>query len=176
MTAAFNPPPDWPEPPRDGWTPPAGWRPEPDWGRVPAGWRLWVDQNAPTQADAPLMASEDVPASGARIRTRSAEPYPVTVLNPGMWSENHLEQEDYGFPAPPETRQRPRLRLAMTILATVIGLLLAVAAVILFVQLTQYATDRLPAAVGIDGAVVVAMDPAPAGAHGPGIAGNTTAL
>src|SRR5699024_7143443 len=34
----FNPPPNWPEPPHDGWIPPADFSPGPSWGPVPAGW------------------------------------------------------------------------------------------------------------------------------------------
>ncbi|UEJ83187.1 hypothetical protein Bra3105_02345 [Brachybacterium halotolerans subsp. kimchii] len=145
MTSSFNPPPHWPEPPEDGWLPPEGWRPDPRWGRVPAGWRVWMDRaRAGGAEDGPLLLSEDVPASGARVRRRIPS-YPVTVMNPGIWSENQLEHEDYGFPEPAERRARPRLRLGMTIVATVVGLLIAAGTAVLFVQLMQYATDSLPA-------------------------------
>lgn len=145
MTSSFNPPPHWPEPPEDGWLPPEGWRPDPRWGRVPAGWRVWMDRTRAGGAeDGPLLVSEDVPASGARVRRRIPG-YPVTVMNPGIWSENQLEHEDFGFPEPAERRERPRLRLGMTIAATAIGLLIAAGTAVLFVQLMQYATDSLPA-------------------------------
>lgn len=44
----FNPPPNWPHPPRD-WMPPPGWEPDPAWGPPPQGWPLWVadDQSSP---------------------------------------------------------------------------------------------------------------------------------
>lgn len=143
MTAQFNPPPDWPEPPRQGWSPPDGWQPDAGWGGVPAGWRTWVEQEQ-VGTTSPLLASEDVPASGARLRPRTGQ-YPVEVLNPGMWTDNHLEDEDYGFPTPRVRRDRPRLRLAMTILATVLGLVVATLTVLLFVRLEHVATTDLPA-------------------------------
>lgn len=142
MTERFNPPPSWPEPPHDGWRPPDGFQPPAAWGDVPAGWRLWVPQDSPS-GTAPLVDSEDVPASGARPRPR-VQTYPVSVLNPGMWTENHLEDEDYGFPEPPARRERPRLRLAVTIVVTVLGFLLAAATVIGFVRLTSFAVEDLP--------------------------------
>jgi hypothetical protein len=145
VTSSFNPPPHWPEPPEDGWLPPEGWRPDPRWGRVPAGWRVWMEgSRAHGVTDAPLLESEDVPASGARVRRR-VEKYPVTVMNPGIWSDNQLENEDYGFPAPKERRERPRLRRGLTITATALGLLIAAGTAVLFVQLTSYASDSLPA-------------------------------
>ncbi|WP_240613359.1 hypothetical protein [Brachybacterium endophyticum] len=95
-------------------------------------------------SDAPLLDSEDVPASGARVRRR-VEKYPVSVMNPGIWSDNQLEHEDYGFPEPAPRRARPRLRLGLTIAATAVGLLLAAATAVVFVRLTSYAEDSLPA-------------------------------
>ena len=88
----FNPPPNWPEPPHDGWLPPADFRPQAHWGPVPAGWRLWLKGRSTGRGEAPLQSSEDVPASGARPRSRVAQ-YPVAVLNPGMWAENHLQAD-----------------------------------------------------------------------------------
>ncbi|MCT2294549.1 hypothetical protein M3F57_00110 [Brachybacterium muris] len=143
MTERFNPPPNWPEPPHDGWTPPADFRPQHEWGPVPAGWRLWLGKQLPSRAGSPLQLSEDVPASGAQPRAR-VEAYPVSVLNPGMWTENHLEAEDYGFEPAKPVKIRPRLRLALTIVATVVGFLLAAATVVLFVQLTDFAVEDLP--------------------------------
>src|SRR5699024_267946 len=102
-------PPNWPEPPHDGWIPPADFSPGPSWGPVPAGWRLWSSTAVGGRGPAPLQASEDVPASGARPRRR-VDRYPVAVLNPGMWADNHLESEDYGFPPAEPRRDRPRLR------------------------------------------------------------------
>ena len=43
----YNPPPNWPKPP-EGWVPPAGWSPDPAWPPPPTGWRLWVDNDAPS--------------------------------------------------------------------------------------------------------------------------------
>mgnify|MGYP007040921396 CR=1 FL=1 len=143
MTERFNPPPNWPEPPHDGWVPPADFRPQHEWGPVPAGWRLWLSERLPSRGEPPLQLSEDVPASGARPRPR-VDTYPVSVLNPGMWSENHLQDEDYGFPPAKPVKNRPRLRLAMTILATVLGVLLAAATAVMFVMLTDFAVEKLP--------------------------------
>jgi hypothetical protein len=42
----YNPPPNWPEPPR-GWVPPAGWSPDPSWPAPPPGWKLWVEDDSP---------------------------------------------------------------------------------------------------------------------------------
>lgn len=165
MTKVFNPPPAWPEPPHDGWAPPDGWRPELQWGPVPAGWRTWVPAEQVHPVPAPLLESEEVPASGARPRPR-VEDYPVTVLNPGMWSQNHLEAEDYGFgPEPPRT-ERPRLRLAVTIAVTVLGFLLAAATAVLFVRLADYAVTELPdrAAPSVLIAPAPGTDPAAAAA------------
>ncbi|MBB5831447.1 hypothetical protein [Brachybacterium aquaticum] len=139
---SFNPPPNWPEPPHDGWVPPADFRPSPAWGPVPAGWRLWRSDRPGTTGAAPLQDSEDVPASGARPRSR-VEQYPVSVLNPGMWSQNHLQDEDYGFPPAKPRRHRPRLRLGLTITATALGLLLTAATVVMFVLLVDFAIEDL---------------------------------
>jgi hypothetical protein len=43
----YNPPPNWPKPP-DGWVPPPGWSPDPSWPPPPPGWRLWVEEDAPS--------------------------------------------------------------------------------------------------------------------------------
>lgn len=142
----FNPPPNWPEPPHDGWTPPADFRPQHAWGPVPAGWRLWL-KDRPQAGAAPLQDSEDVPASGARPRQRVQE-YPVAVLNPGMWTENHLELEDYGFPPAKPRPHRPRLRLGVTIAVTALGFVLAAATAVMFVMLVDFAVEDLPGILG----------------------------
>lgn len=145
MSTALNPPPHWPEPPRSDWTPPPGWQPDRSWGAVPAGWHLWVqDPQVPT-APAPLTASEEIPASGARLRPR-ADQYPVTVLNPGIWTDNPLEAEDYGFPPEKLRRRRPRLRLALRILVSVLGFVIAGLTALLFVRLVDLAQHDLPTA------------------------------
>lgn len=142
----FNPPPNWPEPPHDGWIPPADFRPGHSWGPVPAGWRLWHTERG-EGAEPPLQSSEDVPASGARPRGR-VEQYPVAVLNPGMWSENHLEQEDFGFPPATPRPHRPRLQLGLTIAVTALGFVLAAATAVLFVLLVDFAVEDLPGMLG----------------------------
>ncbi|MGO1390001.1 hypothetical protein [Brachybacterium alimentarium] len=165
MTEQFNPPPNWPEPPRDGWTPPTDFRPGPGWGPVPAGWRLWVSHGAQASQDAaaaPLLDSEDVPASGARPRDRVST-YPITVVNPGMWSHNHLEDEDYGFPPAKPVTDRPRLRLGVTITVTVLGFVLAALTAIAFVLLVGFAVDDLPAALSDSGTHLLTTLP---GAYG----------
>lgn len=142
MSERFNPPPNWPEPPHDGWLPPADFQPRFDWGPVPAGWRLWLPGRRLAKEQPPLQPSENVPASGARPRPRVAH-YPVTVANPGMWSLNHLEQEDYGFPEPRPERKRPRLRLGVTISVTVLGFLIAALTAVMFVWLVDFAVEDL---------------------------------
>jgi hypothetical protein len=47
----YNPPPNWPKPP-DGWAPPPGWSPDPSWPPPPPGWRLWVEEDAPSSQGA----------------------------------------------------------------------------------------------------------------------------
>ncbi|GAA1490599.1 hypothetical protein [Brachybacterium sacelli] len=143
MSPQFNPPPNWPEPPREDWVPPADFRPHSSWGRVPAGWRLWLPEKPLGHGEPPLHDSEDIPASGARPRRR-VETYPVAVLNPGMWSQNHLEDEDYGFPPAKPVKDRPRLRLGVTISVTVAGFLLAAATAVMFVLLVDFAIEDLP--------------------------------
>lgn len=147
----FNPPPNWPEPPHDGWLPPADFRPPPAWGPVPAGWRLWTAPAQDAGQGAPLQDSEDVPASGARPRPR-VESYPVAVLHPGMWAENHLEEEDYGFPPAVPRRERPRLRLGVTIAVTALGVLLSAATAVGFVLLVDAAVEDLPGLLGASSA------------------------
>ncbi|WP_293054251.1 hypothetical protein [Mycobacterium sp.] len=47
LTMRYNPPPNWPAPP-PGWVPPPQWSPDPAWPPPPPGWRLWVDDDAPS--------------------------------------------------------------------------------------------------------------------------------
>lgn len=42
----FNPPPNWPTPPKD-WTPHADWSPDPSWPPPPPGWQLWIEDDVP---------------------------------------------------------------------------------------------------------------------------------
>jgi hypothetical protein len=49
MGRRFNPAPGWPQPP-PGFVPPPHWQPDPSWPPAPAGWQLWVDDNAPDPA------------------------------------------------------------------------------------------------------------------------------
>ncbi|WP_232820274.1 hypothetical protein [Brachybacterium sp. YJGR34] len=107
--------------------------------------------SAPDVAEgAPLQESEDVPASGARPRPR-VEQYPISVINPGMWSENQLEDEDYGFPPAPPRKDRPRRRLALRITATALGIALTALTVVLFVLLVDFAVEDLPGMLGAAG-------------------------
>ena len=162
MTPRFNPPPSWPEPPREGWLPPDGFRPQQQWGEVPAGWRLWVEDSDPADDPVPLQRSEDVPASGVRPRPR-VETYPVAVLNPGLWSENHLEDEDYGFPPAPPQKRRPGRRLAVHITATALGFAVAALVAIGFVRLTDFAVEDLPGMVQAAGHLGASAAPGGAG-------------
>lgn len=157
MTVRFNPPPNWPEPPHDGWVPPKDWRPDPAWGPVPAGWRLWVEDSRTPDLGTPWQASEDVPATGARPRPR-VDRYPVTALNPGMWSQNHLEDEDYGFGPAPVQKDRRRLRLVMAILSLVLAAVLVVATVLAVRWGIHYATEDLPTSGMASPAAAVAID------------------
>jgi hypothetical protein len=43
----YNPPPNWPKPPK-GWAPHADWSPDPAWPPPPPGWRLWVEDDGPS--------------------------------------------------------------------------------------------------------------------------------
>ncbi len=61
-----------------------------------------------------------------------------------MFSENHLEDEDYGFGPAKPVRQRPRLRLGLTIAVTVLGILFAAATVVAFVLARDFAIKELP--------------------------------
>jgi hypothetical protein len=129
--ARFNPPPNWPEPPRPGWEPPTGWQPDPSWGPVPAGWNLWLEDDAPqlVRTAPPLIASEQVPATGADYRVPRTE-YPVDVTLPGVFETIAADRLDHGFgPAPDDGPPKPRraleygvavagtLLLALTLLA-----------------------------------------------------------
>lgn len=51
MTARFNPPPGWPQPPA-GWHPPTGWEPDAAWPAPPPGWVLWVPED-PIDSESP---------------------------------------------------------------------------------------------------------------------------
>lgn len=110
VTARFNPPPNWPEPPHPDWQPPAGWRPDPSWGPVPAGWNLWIEDGAPqvVRTERPLVASEQVPATGAGYQVPSSD-YPVDVTLPGVFETVSAERLDHGFgPAPRSEPAAPR--------------------------------------------------------------------
>jgi hypothetical protein len=41
----YNPPPNWPKPPK-GWVPHPDWSPDPAWPPPPPGWRLWLDDES----------------------------------------------------------------------------------------------------------------------------------
>ncbi|WP_245822750.1 hypothetical protein [Brachybacterium avium] len=72
----------------------------------------------------------------------------MAVLNPGMWADNHLESEDYGFPPATPRRDRPRLRLGVTITVTALGFLLAAATAIMFVMIVDFGTEDLTRVLG----------------------------
>lgn len=67
----------------------------------------------------------------------------MAVLNPGMWADNHLQGEDYGFPPAKPRTVRPRLRLGVTITVTALGFLLAAATVIMFVMIVDFGIEDL---------------------------------
>jgi hypothetical protein len=46
MSARFNKPPGWPQPPT-GWEPDRDWAPDPSWPAPPEGWRLWIIDTVP---------------------------------------------------------------------------------------------------------------------------------
>lgn len=146
MTKAFNPPPHWPEPPRTGWAPPSGWRPDSSWGAVPAGWRLWSDGSATSPGTAPLAESESIPASGVRTTSISSDTddYPVSVTNPGVLVRHDVEHDLHGFEPERPRPEHPRRRLALRIIAALVGLLIAVATALLFVRLVRFAQEDLP--------------------------------
>jgi hypothetical protein len=61
-----------------------------------------------------------------------------------MWTENPLEEDDYGFPPAKPVRSRPRLRLGLTITVTALGFVLAALTAVLFVLLVDFAVEDLP--------------------------------
>jgi ABC-type transport system involved in cytochrome c biogenesis permease component len=66
-----------------------------------------------------------------------------------MLTDNPLEDEDFGFPPAKQRRDRPRLRLALTIVVTVIGFLIAAATVLVFLGIHDYAISSLSSALGV---------------------------
>src|SRR6202007_342007 len=51
MSMRYNPPPNWPKPP-ENLVPRPGGSPDPSWPPPPAGWRLWVEDDAPSSQGA----------------------------------------------------------------------------------------------------------------------------
>jgi hypothetical protein len=49
MTRRWRPPPYWPPPPDENWTPPPGWQPDPTWPPPPPGWQFW-ENDRPSRA------------------------------------------------------------------------------------------------------------------------------
>jgi hypothetical protein len=47
MSMRYNPPPNWPKPPK-GWVPHPGWSADPSWPPPPAGWQVWVEDDEPS--------------------------------------------------------------------------------------------------------------------------------
>ncbi|MEU4607464.1 thermonuclease family protein [Kribbella sp. NPDC023972] len=93
MARRFNPPPNWPRPPK-GFAPGPGWRPEPSWPPPPEGWRLWVGQPnwfvrhklitaiaAIVLLLAAVFGGEDSPSS-TQQRDDAASPPPQTTAPP----------------------------------------------------------------------------------------------
>ncbi|HST83676.1 MAG TPA: HNH endonuclease family protein [Kineosporiaceae bacterium] len=66
MSARFNKPPGWPQPPA-GWEPARDWAPDPSWPTPPLGWRLWIIDPAPqwpaSAATAPIPSIPARPAA-----------------------------------------------------------------------------------------------------------------
>ncbi len=82
MSARFNPPPNWPQPPA-GWTPPPGWVPDPSWEPVPEGWQLWVEDiavDSVTPADSDGSPSAPPPGS---------PPGPAEAMKKKSWVARH---------------------------------------------------------------------------------------
>lgn len=78
MSARFNRPPGWPQPPA-GWEPGAGWGPDPSWPTPPHGWRLWIKEAAPQRPVSPPVAppvarAPTAPAASTSRATPSAPP------------------------------------------------------------------------------------------------------
>lgn len=147
---AFNPPPTWPEPPSLEWEPPEGWTPPAEWGPAPAGWRFHRSDldakgaRAMTKnASRPIATSGSLPASGTVIPQRP-DSYPITVVNPGMWTEDVRAATTYGFPIPRAKAERPRTRLGIIIVCLVAGLIITAAAAYGFVWLTHWSRENAP--------------------------------
>lgn len=83
MSARFNQPPGWPQPPA-GWEPARDWAPDPSWPPPPEGWRLWTidtDSRWPASAiTAPIPAIPALPHDHTAARSTTAarrEPIPA---------------------------------------------------------------------------------------------------
>jgi uncharacterized protein DUF1524 len=80
MSARFNKPPGWPQPPAD-WKPTPGWAPGQDWPTAPMDWKLWLSDtgshqpappSAPTRpADEPCVSSTLLPMHGSLVLDRA---------------------------------------------------------------------------------------------------------
>src|SRR5699024_12542995 len=65
-----------------------------------------------------------------------------------MWTDNHLESEDYGFPPAEPRRDRPRLRLGVSIAVTALGFALAAATALLFVMIVDFGVVDITEVLG----------------------------
>ena len=91
MSARFNKPPGWPQPPA-GWKPAPDWVPDPKWPTPPPGWQLWSADAGPQWPTSPLPTLPPLPPL-------PAPPSPPVTRSPAPPVD----------PAPPEPELLPTL-------------------------------------------------------------------
>lgn len=97
MAKVFNPPPNWPKPPR-GWAPADDWRPDAAWGPAPEGWQFWVEegQQPVSEVDNPRRSSPGTRPTG------SSGPRWTRLKQVA----NRAQPAEAGAPAPSQTEKR----------------------------------------------------------------------
>ena len=101
MGLRFNPPPNWPPPPR-GFVPPPRWQPDPDWPPPPPGWQLWVpDDTAPERPGGfPRLPPEFAAGPARPVPGVTAPAWPDDLpADTGDFPTRNLRAR--GFPAEP---------------------------------------------------------------------------